>query len=40
MDTTISTMTISRDCHRKIVCENGMTPVISSSGRGKLDALA
>src|SRR6202030_2805735 len=28
------------DCHRKIVCENGITPVMSSSGFGRLAGLA
>ena len=34
----VAVMTI--DCHRKIVSENGMTPVIGSRLLGKLAALA
>ena len=39
-ETTISTTMITKDCHMKIVSENGMTPVMASSGFGRLPALA
>src|ERR1700720_4420082 len=35
-----STAVITIDCHRKIVSENGMTPVIGNSGFGRLAAFA
>src|ERR1700730_5323534 len=37
---TKSTAVITIDCHRKIVSENGRTPVIVSSGFGNVSALA
>ena len=40
IEITSRTAAISRDCHRKIVCENGMTPVMSRSGLGRLPGLA
>jgi hypothetical protein len=40
MEMKIRTSTITSDCQRKIVSENGMTPVICSSDLGKLDGLA
>jgi hypothetical protein len=39
-ETTRSTAVMTIDCHRKIVSENGMTPVIGSSVFGRLPALA
>ena len=40
IETTIRTTAIAIDCHRNIVCANGMTPVICSSGFGRLAAFA
>ena len=37
---TTSTTVIAIDCHRKMVSENGITPVIGSSAFGRLAALA
>ena len=39
-ETTSSTAAIAIDCHRKIVSVNGSTPVIASSGLGRLPGLA
>ena len=38
--TTISTAVSAIDCHRKIVCVNGMTPVIASNAGGMLAGFA
>ena len=40
IDMTIRTTMITRDCQRKIVSENGMTPVICNSGLGRLAGFA
>ena len=40
IETTIRVPHNAMDCHRKIVSEKGMTPVISSRGFGKLAGLA
>src|SRR4249919_397817 len=39
-DTAINTLVSAIDCHRKIVCENGNTPVIASNAGGMLAGLA
>ena len=39
-DATSSTTVITTDCQRKIVSENGITPVIGSSDLGRLAAFA
>lgn len=39
-DTLIRIAVSAIDCHRKIVCENGSTPVISTSPGGMLAGLA
>src|SRR5260370_1566635 len=40
IEMTNRTANIRSDCHRKIVCVNGMTPVMSMTGFGRLAALA
>src|ERR1700692_4959302 len=39
-ETTRSTTVITTDCHRKIVSENGMTPVMGKRLLGRLAAFA
>ena len=39
-ETTISTAAMAIDCHRKMVWLNGSTPVMASTGLGRLAGLA